>query len=261
MQAVQKVESVGVEVQDLWKRFGTQDVLKGVSFTVAPGEIFVLMGPSGSGKSVLLRHLAGLMTADRGEVIVDGRDAALESTRAIVRMAMVFQAGALFNSMRVYDNLALYHREHRTYSEAALKDKVGSVMRALSIEAAADKTPAELSGGMKKRVAVARAILMDPQLILYDEPTSELDPILAATTSELIATVSRETAATSLVVTHDRELALAIGDKVGLLMGGVLKFLGTPSELKACEDAAVREFMAPQINLEQPRFRQKETNS
>lgn len=253
-----KVEPVSVEVRQLNKSFGKQEVLKSVSLAVRPGEIFVLMGPSGSGKSVLLRHLVGLEGADSGEVLIGGKDASLESTRREIRTAMVFQAGALFNSMTVYDNLALYLREHRLYSEADIREKVMSVMSALSIEDAAQKIPAQLSGGMRKRVAVARAVIMEPQLILYDEPTSELDPILAATTSELIATLSRETGATSLVVTHDRDLALAIADDVGLLIGGQLIFNGTSSELAASSDPVVREFMNPRIDLTNPRFRKKE---
>ncbi|MEY3001205.1 MAG: hypothetical protein RL648_1419 [Verrucomicrobiota bacterium] len=256
-----RVKPVSVEVRELNKAFGKQAVLKAVTLEVAPGEIFVLMGPSGSGKSVLLRHLVGLEKADAGHVRIDGKDAGMEETRDQVRLAMVFQAGALFNSMTVYDNLALYLREHRLYGEGEIREKVLTVMRALSIEDAQLKIPAQLSGGMRKRVAVARAIIMEPQLILYDEPTSELDPILAATTSELIATLSRETGATSLVVTHDRDLALAIADHVGLLIEGRLVFKGTPAQLQASDDPVVREFMNPRIDLNNPRFRKKETPS
>lgn len=253
-----RVDPVSVEVRELDKAFGKQTVLKAVSLEVAPGEIFVLMGPSGSGKSVLLRHLVGLEKADAGSVSIAGRDAAMEETRQDIRLAMVFQAGALFNSMTVYDNLALFLREHRLYGEREIGEKVLAVMRALSIEDARSKIPAQLSGGMRKRVAVARAIIMEPQLILYDEPTSELDPILAATTTELIATLARETGATSLVVTHDRDLALSIADHVGLLIGGRLVFKGTPAELQASEEPIVREFMNPRIDLKNPRFRKKE---
>ncbi|MGA1205409.1 MAG: ABC transporter ATP-binding protein [Opitutales bacterium] len=255
-----KVEPVPVSIENLSKSFGKQKVLKGVSLEVKPGEIFALMGPSGSGKSVLLRHLVGLEQADGGTVLVGGELAHDPETQGSIRTAMVFQAGALFNSMTVYDNLALYPREHRLYSEPMIREKVTVVMKALSIEGAGRKIPAELSGGMKKRVSVARAIIMEPQLILYDEPTSELDPILSATTSELIATISRETGATSLVVTHDRELALAIADRVALLMDGQLVFQGTPGELQASTDPQVREFMNPSINPDNPRFRKQEND-
>jgi phospholipid/cholesterol/gamma-HCH transport system ATP-binding protein len=258
MESTVQVEPVSVSVKNLCKSYGKQEVLRDVSFEVKPGEIFVLMGPSGSGKSVLMRHLIGLEKSDGGQALVGDGDAYLPETHLRYCTAMVFQAGALFNSMKVYDNLALYLREHRIYDEATIRGKVESVMRALSIEDAGEKIPAELSGGMKKRVAVARAIIMEPQLILYDEPTSELDPILAATTSELIATISRETGATSIVVTHDRDLALAIADNVALLMQGKLVFGGTAEELRNSTDEAVREFMNPEIDPDNPRFRKKE---
>jgi len=260
MESSVTVEPVSAEVHKLRKSFGEQLVLDEVSLKVSPGEIFALMGPSGSGKSVLLRHLVGLETADSGEVLIGGEPAALQSTRERFRTAMVFQAGALFNSMTVYDNLALYPREHRLYSETVIREKVIGVMKALSIEGSEKKIPAELSGGMKKRVAVARTIIMEPQLILYDEPTSELDPILAATTIELIATISKETGATSLVVTHDRDLALSIANKVALLMQGKLVFGGTAEELRNSNDPVVSEFMNPSIDPDNPRFRKEENN-
>lgn len=260
MESTVTVEPVSVSVKNLSKAFGDQQVLRDLSFEVKPGEIFALMGPSGSGKSVLLRHLVGLFKADSGEALIGDGDASLEETHGRYRTAMVFQAGALFNSMKVYDNLALFPREHRLYDEATIRKKVESVMEALSIGNAGDKIPAELSGGMKKRVAVARAIIMEPQVIFYDEPTSELDPILAATTSELIATIARETHATSIVVTHDRELALSISDHVALLMEGRLVFGGTPEEFRSCDDPRVREFMNPKIDPDNPRFRKKEND-
>ncbi len=261
METTVTVEPVGITIDRLSKRFGEQEVLREVSLSVNPGEIFVLMGPSGSGKSVLLRHVIGLEQAGAGSVRIGEREAGAPATHEHYRTAMVFQAGALFNSLSVYENLALYLQEHRLYPEDQIRAKVERVMRALSIEGSEKKIPAELSGGMKKRVAVARAIIMEPQLLLYDEPTSELDPILAATTSELIATIARETGATSFVVTHDRELALAIGDHVGLLMDGRLVFQGTAQELRDSADPAVVEFLHPKINPNQPRFRQKETVS
>ena len=260
MESTVKVEPVAVKVEKLCKSFGEQEVLREVSFEVRPGEIFVLMGPSGSGKSVLLRQLAGLDFPDSGQALIGDEPAHKQSTQERFRTAMVFQAGALFNSMTVYENLALFLREHRLYDEATIREKVESLMGALSIEQAGKKIPAELSGGMRKRVAVARAIVMEPQLILYDEPTSELDPILGATTAELIATIARETGATSLVVTHDRDLALSIADHVALLMEGKLIFGGTADELRQTDDERVREFMKPSIDPNNPRFRKKENN-
>lgn len=251
--------AVGVTVESLSKSFGKNEVLKDVSFHVDPGEIFVLMGPSGSGKSVLLKHIVGLELPTSGRVTVDGRDAASEETREQVRMALVFQAGALFNSMTVYDNLALYPREHRVANEAGIREKVMRALQILSLENAGQKFPSELSGGMKKRVAIARSLVMEPQLMLYDEPTSELDPVMSATISEIIATLKDQYHVTSLVVSHDRDLALNIADRIGILMGGKLVFLGPRSDLRTPADPRVADFLNPRIDLKNPRFKQLET--
>lgn len=251
--------AVGVQIENLSKSFGRVEVLKDVSFNVEPGEIFVLMGPSGSGKSVLLKHIVGLEQPSSGTVLVDGKDATSEHTREQVRMALVFQAGALFNSLSVYDNLALYLREHRIANEAGIRDKVMRALQILSLDNAAQKFPSELSGGMRKRVAISRALVMEPQLMLYDEPTSELDPLMAATIAEIIATLKEEYHVTSIVVSHDRDLALAIGERVGILMGGKLLFLGTAAELRSPKDPKIADFLSPKIDLKNPRFKQLET--
>ena len=251
--------AVGVSIEGLSKNFGRSEVLKNVTFSVAPGEIFVLMGPSGSGKSVLLKHIVGLEKPSAGRVTVAGRDASSEATREQVRMALVFQSGALFNSLSVYDNLALYPREHQIADEAAIREKVMRALQILSLEGSAHKAPSELSGGMKKRVAIARGLVMEPQLMLYDEPTSELDPVMAATISEIIATLKDEYHVTSIVVSHDRELALGIADRVGILMGGELVSLGTPADLRTPADPRVAEFLYPKIDLKNPRFKKLET--
>lgn len=251
--------AVGVTVENLSKNFGKLQALKNVSFTVEPGEIFVLMGPSGSGKSVLLKHIVGLETPTSGRVLINGHDAAAEDALERVRIALVFQAGALFSSLSVYDNLALYPREHRLGTESVIREKVMRALQILSLESAAQKFPSELSGGMKKRVAIARALVMEPQLMLYDEPTSELDPVMSATISEIIATLKDEYHVTTIVVSHDRELALGIADRVGILMGGELVFLGPPSELHAPKDPRIADFFHPVIDLKHPRFKNLET--
>jgi len=252
-------DAVNVRVDGLTKRFGSLTVLKNVTFNVIPGEIFVMMGPSGSGKSVLLRHIAGLEVPTSGTVTVDGKDPTLESTRESVRVALVFQAGALFNSLSVYDNLALYPREQRSGDEAAIRQKVMHALKILSVEGAAAQFPSELSGGMKKRVSIARALVMEPQLLLYDEPTSELDPVMSATISEIIATLKNEYSVTSMVVTHDRSLALTISDRVGILMEGKLVTLGTPDDLKKSQDPRIVDFLNPTIDVNNPRFKKLET--
>ncbi len=251
--------AVGVTIENLSKSFGGRVVLDGISFAIEPGEIFVLMGPSGSGKSVLLKHIVGLEQPTSGRVLVNDLDAIAEATREEVRMAMVFQAGALFNSLTVYDNLALYLREHRVTDEAGIRDKVMRALQILSLEGAAEKFPSELSGGMKKRVAIARALVMEPQLMLYDEPTSELDPVMSATISEIIGLLKDEYHVTTLVVSHDRDLALNIADRVGILMDGRLIFLGLPADLRQPENAQVASFLYPKIDLKNPRYKQLET--
>ena len=191
-------------------------------------------------------------------MVVDCQDAADPETREDVRMAMVFQAGALFNSLSIYDNLALYLREHRFGQESHIREKVMHALQILSLEATGSKFPAELSGGMRKRVAIARALVMEPQLMLYDEPTSELDPIMAATISEIIASLRHEYHVTSIVVSHDRDLALSIADRVGLLMDGNLITVSTPAELKTNPDVRVTDFLNPKIDLHKPRFKKLE---
>jgi phospholipid/cholesterol/gamma-HCH transport system ATP-binding protein len=254
-----EANAVGVTVKDLSKKFGNFGVLHHLTFAVEPGEIFVLMGPSGSGKSVLLRHMAGLEIPTSGSVRVDGLDPSLAQTRDHVRLALVFQDGALFNSLSVYDNLALYPREHRSGDEKSIREKVMHALKILSVEDAFRKFPSELSGGMKKRVSIARALVMEPQLLLYDEPTSELDPVMGATISEIIATLKNEYSVTSIVVTHDRDLALTISNRVGILMDGKLVTLGTPADLKASTDPRIEDFLNPKIDITNPRFKKLET--
>ena len=254
-----EADAVSVKVEGLSKSFGDLSVLKNVSFDVKPGEIFVIMGPSGSGKSVLLRHIAGLDIPTSGKVTVEGLDPSLAESRDRVRLALVFQAGALFNSLSVYDNLALYPREHRSGDEKAIKQKVMHALKILSVEDAAQKFPSELSGGMKKRVSIARALVMEPQLLLYDEPTSELDPVMGATISEIIATLKNEYSVTSIVVTHDRSLALTIANRVGILMAGKLISLGSPDDLTKSKDPRIVDFLNPKIDIEHPRFKKLET--
>jgi phospholipid/cholesterol/gamma-HCH transport system ATP-binding protein len=251
---------VGVEIAGISKSFGAQQVLKNIHLSIKPGEIFTIMGPSGSGKSVLLRLIAGLDQPTRGTVRIDGLDPAEPDTRDRFALALVFQAGALFNSISVYDNLALYLLEHRLCPKKEIRDRVMRALTILSLENAAQKYPSELSGGMKKRVAIARALVMEPQLLLYDEPTSELDPIMGATISEIIATLKHEFNVTSIVVSHDRDLALTISDRVALLMKGEMRALCTPDELRRVEDPAVKDFLNPTIDLKTPRDQQLETS-
>ncbi|MBI2498500.1 MAG: ATP-binding cassette domain-containing protein [Opitutae bacterium] len=251
----------GVTVSHLTKQYGRSTVLSDVSFEVRPGEIFCIMGPSGSGKSVLMKHIAGLELATSGEVRIGEFDAADPDTRGKVHLALVFQAGALFNSLSVYDNLALYPREHRLCNEAGIRERVMHALSILSLDKAARKFPSELSGGMKKRVAIARALVMEPQILLYDEPTSELDPVMSATISEIIATLREQTAVTSIVVTHDRDLAISIADRVAIIMDGRIRAQGPTADFKQPKDPAIANFLTPVIDLKNPRFKQLENSN
>ena len=253
-------KTFGVTVSKLNKKFGKATVLRDINLTITPGEIFCIMGPSGSGKSVLLKCIAGLERATSGNVKIGEYDAADPATRDKVHLALVFQAGALFNSLSVYDNLALYPREQRLCKESGIRDRVMNALTILSLEKAVNKFPSELSGGMKKRVAIARALVMEPQLLLYDEPTSELDPVMGATISEIIATLREQTAVTSIVVTHDRSLAFSIADRVAIIMDGRICAIGKPAEVRESKDPAIANFLNPVIDLKNPRFKQLENS-
>jgi len=250
-------DSVCVNAENVGVDFGKVRVLDDVGFKVDSGEIFVIMGPSGSGKSVLLRTVIGLLKPTRGRVLIGDLDANDPATHEMVKTALVFQAGALFNSMSVFDNLAFYPREHRLSSETEIREKVEEALEMLSLEDAAGKIPAELSGGMKKRVAIARALVMEPQLLLYDEPTSELDPTMAATISEVIATLREELNVTSIVVSHDRDLARSIADHMILLKDGKVRARGTAEDVMSEGGDEIEEFFRPEIDVENPRFRQQ----
>jgi len=252
------LKTLGVTVKGLHKSFGSTEVLHDINLEIRPGEIFCLMGPSGSGKSVLLKHLAGLEYATSGQVLLGKYDAADPDTRNKVHLALVFQAGALFNSLTVYDNLALYPREHKLYDESEIQERVMHALKILSLEKALNKFPSELSGGMKKRVAIARALVMEPQIMVYDEPTSELDPVMSATISEIIATLRKETEVTTIVVTHDRALALSIADRIAIIMDGKIIAQGVPDEITKSSNPAVTSFLNPVIDLANPRFKQLE---
>lgn len=254
-------KTLGITVDHVTKQYGSTTVLRDISLDVRPGEIFCLMGPSGSGKTVLLKQIAGLEQPTAGTIRIGEHDAADPETRHKVHLAFVFQAGALFNSLTVYDNLALYPREHRLGTEAEIRDRVMYALSILSLEKAAGKMPSELSGGMKKRVAIARALVMEPQLFLYDEPTAELDPILSATISEIIATMREHTAVTSFVVTHDRALALSIADRVAIIMDGRIRAVGKPEDFRNPTDPAIVDFLHPVIDPKNPRFKQLETTN
>jgi phospholipid/cholesterol/gamma-HCH transport system ATP-binding protein len=243
---------ISVEVRGLRKSFNSQEVLKGIDFKVNPGEIFVIMGPSGSGKSVLLKHLIGLEPPDAGEILVNGEPIQAQETIEKYRLAMVFQSGALLNSLTVGENVGLYLVEHRLKPPEEIEKIVSQKLRDVGLADAADKTPAELSGGMKKRAAIARALVIEPQLILYDEPTSELDPLSAVVVGGEILKLKNRTGVTSVVVSHDRDLAFGIADRIAFISEGRILVIAPPQELRKSRDPAVRKFLCADFKPESP---------
>jgi phospholipid/cholesterol/gamma-HCH transport system ATP-binding protein len=234
---------VSLQVRGLRKSFDGQVVLDGIDFEVQPGEIFVIMGPSGSGKSVLLKHLIGLESPDAGEILINGESIQTPEIASKYRLALVFQSGALFNSLTVGENIGLYLSEHRLKPPAEIARIVAEKLEDVGLKGTEDKIPGELSGGMKKRVAIARALVIEPQLILYDEPTSELDPLSAVVIGEEILKLQQRIQVTSLVVSHDRDLAFGVADRIAVINEGRILTIGTPDEIKRFDDPLVQSFL------------------
>jgi phospholipid/cholesterol/gamma-HCH transport system ATP-binding protein len=241
---ISKQQGVGIQVRGLRKSFRGQEVLKGLDFDVRPGEIFVIMGPSGSGKTVLLKHLIGLEEPDSGEILLEGEPILSPEVMAKYRMAMVFQSGALLNSLTVGENVGLYLAEHRLKTPDEITRTVSESLEVVGLKGTEDKMPSELSGGMKKRVAIARALVIEPQLILYDEPTSELDPLSAVVIGEEILNLKQRIHVTSLVVSHDRDLAFGVADRIAVINEGQILAIGTPQEVKARQDPLIQKFLS-----------------
>jgi phospholipid/cholesterol/gamma-HCH transport system ATP-binding protein len=230
-------------VRALRKNFGSQCVLKKISLEVQPGECYVIMGPSGSGKTVLLKHIIGLEKPDEGEVLIEGQSIQASQTRDKYRLAMVFQSGALLNSLTVGENVGLYQTEHRLKPPAEIARLVAEKLELVGLKGMEDRYPSELSGGMKKRVAIARALIVEPQLILYDEPTSELDPVVAVTVVQEIIDLKQRLSATTIIVTHDRDLAFGVADRIALIYDGAILAVGTPEEIRNHPDPLIQKFL------------------
>ena len=234
--------------EDLYKSFGSKSVLRGVNLAVEEGETMVILGGSGTGKSVLLRHTIGLLQPDRGRVLVEGREITglSEDELRPVRKAigMLFQGGALFDSMDVFENVAYPLREHTDLSEEAIETRVRQKLGLVELDAEVENLmPSDLSGGMRKRVALARCIALDPQAILYDEPTTGLDPITAHAINLMIRTLQRTLRVTSVVVTHDIASAFEVGDRAAFLYEGEMVFVGSVEEARRSPDPRLRAFL------------------
>jgi phospholipid/cholesterol/gamma-HCH transport system ATP-binding protein len=237
-----------LELRDLHKRFGSNRVLRGVDLTIEPGEIFTILGGSGSGKSVMLKHMVGLLRPDRGQIRVEGRDVTGLSERRWVsvrtQVGYVFQGAALFDSLSAYENVAYSLREHmRDWPEDRIRDRVSACLEAVGLAGVERRMPAELSGGMRKRLGVARAIALEPKAILYDEPTTGLDPANARRIGQMICQLRQRLHVTSVVVTHEMDLCFAISDRIVLLKDGRIVAAGSPEEIRSSAQSEVREFL------------------
>jgi phospholipid/cholesterol/gamma-HCH transport system ATP-binding protein len=236
-----------IEIRNLQKRFEGQVVLDGVDLDIRDGESIVVLGRSGSGKSVLLKQIIGLMAPDGGSVLVDGKEVTKLGYTGLAelrkRFGMLFQMAALFDSMTVGENIGLSLREHRKMTKIEIARVVAEKLALVGLEGIEDKKPADLSGGMRKRVGLARAIAMDPDYILYDEPTTGLDPVTAQQINELIRELQHKLSVTSIVVTHDLHSAYFVGDRLCLLYQGKIYFDGTPEEIQKSDDPVVHQFI------------------
>lgn len=235
-----------LEVRDLHKSFGGKVVLDGTSFSVAPGESLVIVGPSGTGKSVLLKHLIGLIQPDSGAVFVDGQDFwgldGLAQSQLRKKFGMSFQEGALFDSMSVFDNVAFPLRRSGRPA-AKIRERVKECLAIVHLPDVSDKRPAELSGGMRRRVGFARAIAHEPEILLFDEPNTGLDPIMTDVIDESILEMREQLSATIVTITHHMPSARKIGDRVALLFGGKILFEAPPDEFLRSTNSAVRQFV------------------
>ena len=244
-----------IELKNVHKKFGRHVVLDGVDFSVADGETVALLGPSGTGKSVLLKHIIGLMRPDVGEVIVDGESVALLDRKQLAtlrgRIGYAFQTGALFDSMTVYENIRLGITDDACYGDRDFcRRRVAECLHLVNLTDDVGKLmPAELSGGMRKRVGIARAIAGRPKYLLYDEPTSGLDPVNADAMDALIERLQKELHATSVVVSHDVRGSFKVADRIALLHNGRIRAVGTAEEFMAAKDSVVREFLERDVQF------------
>jgi phospholipid/cholesterol/gamma-HCH transport system ATP-binding protein len=235
-------------VRGLTKAFHGRKVLDRIDFDVLRGECFVILGRSGSGKSVTLRQLDGLDKPDEGSVVFDGTDITALPERELYpvrrRIAMLFQGGALFDSMTVFDNVAFPLREHTRLSEAEIGEKVQEKLALVKLPDIGPKLPSDLSGGMRKRAALARSLALEPEVVLYDEPTTGLDPMTSAAIGHLIRDIHRRLEVTQVVITHDLALARRVGDRLAYLSGGRFRFVGDWAAAERCTDPELNDFLA-----------------
>jgi phospholipid/cholesterol/gamma-HCH transport system ATP-binding protein len=236
-----------IEIRNLHKRFGLQDVLTGVNLNIDKGESVVVIGQSGCGKSVLLKHIVALLRPDEGTVVVDGQDIFELSRNQLMiyrkRIGVLFQSGALFDSMTVAENVGFSLKESLRMKKTRIDEIVGEKLSLVGLSEVGKKMPSEMSGGMKKRAALARAIATEPDIILYDEPTTGLDPVTGAMINELIVDVHKKLGVTTIAVTHDMASAYQIADRIVMLYDGKVIWDGTPDEIRKTGDDKVKQFI------------------
>ncbi len=249
---------VFVEFRNVEKAYGPKKVLRGVDLKVYRGEVLVILGGSGTGKSVALRHMLGLEAPDAGQVLVEDEDITElpeeELYRVRMKFGMLFQSGALFDSMTVFENVAFPLREHAQISEEEIARSVREKLELVNLPNTEHLMPVDLSGGMRKRVGLARAIVLDPKMILYDEPTTGLDPITSQKINEMIIDLQSKLNVTSVVVTHDIQSAFSVGDRIAFLNGGVFEWVGSIEQAKNADHPLMREFFkSSAVMAAQPR--------
>jgi len=246
-----------VEFRDVFKSYGPKSVLRGVNLTVYRGEVLVILGGSGSGKSVTLRHMLGLEAPDGGRVLVEDEDITdlpeEELYRVRKKFGMLFQSGALFDSMTVFENVAFPLREHTDMSEEEIARAVRERLELVNLPNTEHLMPVDLSGGMRKRVGLARSIVLDPKMILYDEPTTGLDPITSQKINEMIVDLQSKLNVTSVVVTHDIQSAFSVGDRIAFLNRGIFEWVGSIDEARDADHPLLRDFFkASAVTAAQP---------
>jgi len=241
-----------IELIDIYKKFGDLDILKGISFSIKKGETFVIIGMSGTGKTVSLKHISGLLEPDEGQVLINGVEMSRASAKVKKdlrqKMGVVFQSGALINWLTVRENVALPLKEVGKFSLEEIYKIVDDKLRLLRLSGARDKMPSEISGGMKKRAGLARVLVRNPEIILYDEPTSGLDPLMSNIISDLIRQMQNDFGVTSVVVTHDMNSAYHIADRIAVLYEGEIIQCDSPEKIKNTDNPIVRQFVNGNIN-------------
>jgi phospholipid/cholesterol/gamma-HCH transport system ATP-binding protein len=237
---------VGIRIEALHKSFNDNHVLKDINLEILPGETFSIIGPSGTGKSVLLKHIVKLEKPDSGHILIDNQDiyeTSPDQARRNFRYSMVFQSSALFNSLSVGENVGLWLREKRVCAESRIRRIIREKLRLVGLEGKEELMTSELSGGMRKRVAIARSLAMNPDLILYDEPTAELDPVTSDELAKVIMNLKKQVNLTTVIVSHDLNFALYLSDRVAMISEGRIVEVGTPAEIKASQNPVVRNFI------------------